>query len=106
MPVIDRVIAQNVLDGLPASILSVVLNGFELDVRRLTQNMLKAALAGDMAAYYHAAHALADAASHLGATELAQVARGASQRLTPVHDASLVQAGESAIGEMKVVYAR
>jgi hypothetical protein len=106
MPVIDHVTAQNVLDGLPISIVSVVLNGFELEARRLTQTMVKAALAGDIAAYCHAAHALADAASHLGATKLALMARGASQHPVPVLDLSLIQAAENAIGEIKAVYAR
>lgn len=106
MAVLDRATAQNVFGDLPTSIVSIVLNGFELDVRRLTQNMLKAAIAGDTAAYSHAAHALADTASHLGPTELARMARGASQRPIPVADVSLVQAGEDAISEMKTVYAR
>jgi UDP-N-acetylmuramyl pentapeptide synthase len=105
MPVIDHVTAQNVLGGLPISIVSVVLNGFELDVRRLTKNMLRAALAGDAVAYSHAAHALADTASHLGATELALMARGALQHPICVLDLSLVQAGENAIGEMKIACA-
>jgi hypothetical protein len=105
MHVVDRNVAQNVLGGLPVSIVSVVLNGFELDVRRLTKIMLKAAHAGDIAAYCHAAHALADTAMNIGAAELALMARSASQRSVPAPDLPLVLAGESAIGELKTVCA-
>ena len=104
MQVVDLSTAQDVLGGLPASIVSVVLNGFELDVRRLNKAMLRAAHAGDVAAYSRAAHALADAASRLGATELAVMARGASLRPVPGADLSLLVAGESAIGEMRAAF--
>lgn len=104
MQVVDMSMAQNVLGGLPSSIISVVLNGFELDVRRLNRDMLRAAHAGDTMAYTKAARALADAASNLGATELALMARNASQRPVPVADLSLLMAGESAIGEMKAAF--
>ncbi|MFC7555901.1 hypothetical protein EBE87_19380 [Pseudoroseomonas wenyumeiae] len=104
MQVVDLSTAQDVLGGLPASIVSVVLNGFELDVRRLNKDMLRAAHAGDAVAYSNAAHALADAASRLGATELAVMARGASRRPVPVADLSLLVASESAIGEMRAAF--
>jgi hypothetical protein len=104
MQVVDLSTAQDVLGGMPASIVNVVLNGFELDVRRLNRDMLKAAHAGDAVAYASAAYALADAASRLGATELALMARSASQRPAPVADLSLLVASESAIGEMKAAF--
>lgn len=104
MQAVDLSTAQDVLGGLPAAIVSVVLNGFELDVRRLNRDMLRAAHAGDAAAYANAAHALADAASRMGATKLALMARDASRRPTPVADLSLLMAGENAIGEMRAAF--
>lgn len=105
MNVLDFETAQNVLGGLPAAIVGVVLSGFELDVRRLTCNMQKATQTGDVVAYRAAAQALADAAGNLGAFHLADMARKAVHHEVPSADCALLAAGESAIGAIRSAYA-
>ena len=104
MGVIDHSAADGILGGMPSSVVSIVLNSFEADVRQLTRTLFEAAHAGDPSTYLKASQALADVALRLGAVELARLARAASQRPLAVPDHPLMVAGEQAIGEMRRAY--
>lgn len=104
MNVLDLETAQNVLGGLPATIVSVVLSRFEQDARRLTREMQKAAQTGDVVAYRAAAQALADAAGNFGAFHLAGMAREAVEHGVLPADNALLAASENAISAFRSAY--
>jgi HPt (histidine-containing phosphotransfer) domain-containing protein len=69
-----------------------VLEMFETDMQRLSSAMLAAAAAGDIASFRHSAHAIAGAASAVGAAAVEQAARKAMTGADPDSANALAEA--------------
>jgi hypothetical protein len=94
---------EDVLGGLPSSIVTFAVSCFEADVQRFTQAMLKALEAHDVVAYQDAARALANVAFDAGAHDLGSLAHTACESAVAVPATAILAASRRAITAMKGV---
>lgn len=78
---IDEAFLNELAEDLPLADLRNVARTFEADMQRLSAALATAAAAADLAAFRRVAHAIAGAASAVGATNLEQTARAAMQQV-------------------------